>query len=433
VPTITHGQIFHIESPRLPAGLYQGDSVKSRIEADSRSIERHAFSGCESRTEPSASRKETNMSLISRHRRVTETQTGPRRQRGFTLIELLVVIAVIAVLAALLLPAVQRAREAARRTQCLNNLKQLALACHNYVDVNQTFPPGDLDLYFDGINTATAYQNPVIPTIDQLGQFTPFQLGVMNMYNSQGLLVVQTNPPQPLTITTWEIAAPWSWHAFILPQIEQQNVFSQLRFDIDQTNLSQEWNWAKDLPTNLALMKTPIPTYICPSELLPQSRPGGFGFATYRGVMGSEPLPDTTGTSGDVQWLTNGMLYPNSAVRMQDITDGTSSTLLMGDSRFGLWADGSSCCARFRNDRLDFDSVWFVPPVNAAANPDNNPAINTSVPNPLQFFSFGSTHENACMFAFADGSSRPIVKNIDKTLLRKLATRSGGEVISQEY
>ena len=176
------------------------------------------------------------------------------------------------------------------------------------------------------------------------------------------------------------------------------------------------------------LIKTPIPTLICPSELLPQSRPAGLAFATYRGVMGSEPVGDTQ--FSNVLWLTNGMLYPNSAVRMQDVTDGTSQTLLMGDSRFGIWGDGSSCCARFRNDRLDFDSYWWIP--DASYQNNTYPAI-ADVPFPLQFFSFGSTHENACMFAFADGSSRPIVKNIDQTILRKLATRAGGDVISSEF
>ncbi len=387
------------------------------------------------------------MSLISRHGRINGLVDGaktPRSKRGFTLIELLVVIAVIAVLAALLLPAVQRAREAARRTQCLNNLKNLALACHNYVDVNQTFPPGDLDLFFDGQNTATAYQNPPLAPFGTLppaagtnvasaGSFPPFQLGTMNQYDPvSGLLLPTTNPPTPVTISYLEIAAPWSWHAFILPQIEQQNVFSQLIFGIDNTSYSGPYfTWAKDLPTNLQLIKTPIPTFICPSELLPQSRPAGLAFATYRGVMGSEPVGDVT--YSNVLWLTNGMLYPNSAVRMQDVTDGTSQTLLMGDSRFGLWADGSSCCARFRNDRLDFDSYWQI--YNAVLNSNGNeyPLINTDVVIPLQFFSFGSTHENACMFAFSDGSSRPIVKNIDASILRKLATRSGGDIVSSEY
>ncbi len=387
------------------------------------------------------------MSLISRNGRMNGLVDGaktPRSKRGFTLIELLVVIAVIAVLAALLLPAVQRAREAARRTQCLNNLKNLALACHNYVDVNQTFPPGDLDLFFDGQNTATAYQNPPLAPFGTLppaagtnvasaGSFPPFQLGTMNQYDPvSGLLLPTTNPPTPVTISYLEIAAPWSWHAFILPQIEQQNVFSQLIFGIDNTSYSGPYfTWAKDLPTNLQLIKTPIPTFICPSELLPQSRPAGLAFATYRGVMGSEPVGDVT--YSNVLWLTNGMLYPNSAVRMQDVTDGTSQTLLMGDSRFGLWADGSSCCARFRNDRLDFDSYWQI--YNAVLNSNGNeyPLINTDVVIPLQFFSFGSTHENACMFAFSDGSSRPIVKNIDASILRKLATRSGGDIVSSEY
>jgi prepilin-type N-terminal cleavage/methylation domain-containing protein len=377
-------------------------------------------------------------------------RTRVRRQRGFTLIELLVVIAVIAVLAALLLPAVQRAREAARRTQCINNLKQLALACHNYVDVNQVFPPGDLDLTFDGQNTATAYQNPPLAPFGTLpsgasggttgggsgtqvaGTFAPFQIGTMNSYDPvSGLLIPQTNPPTPVTISYLEVAAPWNWHVYILPQIEQQNLFSQLIFGIDQTSYSAPYfTWSKDLPTNLQLIKTPIPSFICPSEPLPTTRPAGLAFTTYRGVMGAEPVGDTN--YSNVLWLTNGMLYPNSAVRMQDVTDGTSQTLLMGDSRFGLWADGSSCCARFRNDRLDWDSYWQIQ--NAVlSNGSNYPLINTDVLLPLQFFSFGSTHENACIFAFSDGSARPMSKNIDQTILRDLATRNGGEVIPSEY
>jgi len=386
------------------------------------------------------------MSLKRRPRTATEVQMGPRRRRGFTLVELLVVIAVISVLAALLLPAVQRAREAARRTQCINNLKQLALACHNYVDVNQVFPPGDLDLTFDGQNTATAYQNPPLlpfgnpPAVPPCsinngvgGTFPPFQLGPMNVYDPDtSALIPPTNPPTPVTISWLEVAAPWSWHAFVLPQIEQQNVFTQLIFGVDNTSYSQPYyTWSKDLPSNLQLIRTPIPTFICPSELLPQSRPAGLAFATYRGVTGSEPVGDTD--YGNALWLTNGMLYPNSAVRMQDVTDGTSQTLLMGDSRFGLWADGSSCCARFRNDRLDFDSYWYIPCAVFTGDTQAYPDIQTSVNLPLQFFSFGSTHENACMFAFADGSSRPIVKNIDAGILRMLATRSGAEVIPSEF
>ncbi len=414
--------------------------------------------------EPGFGARKRNMSLESRERGVAgQQERAPREraqreraQRGFTLIELLVVIAIIAVLAALLLPAVQKAREAARRTQCLNNLKNLALACHNYVDVNQCFPPGDLDLTFDGVNTGTAYQNPpmapfglppagsTVSNSTPTGTFPPFSLGAMNAYDpvTQALLPV-TNPPTPVTISWIELSAPWSWHSFILPQIEQQNVFSQLVFGMSAPQFLQGggggggggqvyYNWSKELPSNMVLIKTPIPTFICPSELLPQARPAGLAFATYRGVMGSEPVGNTD--YSNVLWLTNGMLYPNSAVRMQDITDGTSQTLLMGDSRFGIWGDGSSCCARFRNYRLDFDSYWQIQNAALTTSGGNTyPNINTDISFPMQFFSFGSTHDNACCFALADGSTRLIVKNIDASILRKLATRNGGDVITSEF
>ena len=171
------------------------------------------------------------MSLQSREMGVAGQRV--RARRGFTLIELLVVIAIIAVLAALLLPAVQKAREAARRTQCLNNLKNLALACHNYVDVNQCFPPGDLDLTFDGVNTGTAYQNPpmapfglpptgsTVTNSTPTGTFPPFSLGAMNAYDPvSGALLPITNPPTPVTINWIELSAPWSL-AFVHPPADR--------------------------------------------------------------------------------------------------------------------------------------------------------------------------------------------------------------------
>jgi prepilin-type N-terminal cleavage/methylation domain-containing protein len=352
-----------------------------------------------------------------------------RAQHGFTLIELLVVIAIIAVLAAILLPAVQKAREAARRTQCLNNLKQLALACQNYHDTHKCFPSGDIDMGF-----------PTTPFLDtyEVSQYITFtqsaQLGMQQRYDINGNLIL---PPANLAIYTWVIAPPWGWQAFILPQIEQSTI--GLRFDLQKNDV-----------VNLTGMQIPVSTFICPSALLPSSRPpvtstgaggttsptvptgenpgsitgGGYAYSTYRGVMGAQPVSDPTSNSGSTDWMQNGVLYPNSATKISDITDGTTNTLLMGDSRYGLWGDGSSCCARFRNDRstpTDFDNYWFwvqQPPVQAPT---------------IQYFSFGSLHDDSVIFALCDGSSRPIAKTIDKGLIRKLATRAEGTPIDSDF
>jgi prepilin-type N-terminal cleavage/methylation domain-containing protein/prepilin-type processing-associated H-X9-DG protein len=350
----------------------------------------------------------------------------PEDCRGFTLIELLVVIAVIAVLAALLLPAVQRAREAARRTQCISNLKQLGLAFQNYHDLHKCFPSGWVDPTF-----AAQGLSADDPAAQYLVYSPSVQLGKQQQYDLNG------NPIAPVTVLTlysWYLGGDWGWTSFILPQIEQANV--GVRFDLQKNDV-----------LNLNAMQIPIPIYMCPSAILPTPRPsafssgpasksptvpsgesptsvngGGYAYSTYRGVMGAQPVSDPPSNAGDADWLQNGVVFPNSAVHISDITDGTSNTLLVGEARYGIWGDNMSCCARFRNDRSfpnDFDNSWSL----------NGPG---ALPQP-QYFSFGSLHDDSVNFALCDGSVRPINKLIDKGLIRKLATRAEGVPIDSEF
>lgn len=397
----------------------------------------------------------------SPRRRAQSSGSDRPDRHAFTLVELLVVIAVIAVLAALLLPAVQRAREAARRTQCTNNLKQLALACQNFHDVNGCFPPGDSDLWFDytddggplGTPPDYAFWDPSEGNLQNIvATFPPFSLTVPNQFvqtNGKWTRVTTSNGSvPPLTLSQYTVAAPWGWQSYILPQIEQ----STIKIDRSNTdtwkvvyvvNIHGFYNWNKMSDLNQQAMRVPIPTFICPSAQLPSTRPAGYAFSTYRGVSGAQPYPDLVNNpdpkgdpgyeadAGNLQWITNGVLYPSSKTRIQDILDGTSNTLLMGDGGFGLWGDGASCCARFRNDMpgpqgfpVDFDTTWTFTTM---------PAPVTKATSTIRFFGFGSAHDQAVIFALCDGSVRQISKVIDRSLIRLLAMKADGAPIPSEY
>jgi prepilin-type N-terminal cleavage/methylation domain-containing protein len=194
--------------------------------------------------------------------------------RGFTLVELLVVIAIIGILVALLLPAVQAAREAARRAQCSNQLKQWGLAAHNYHDTFLAFP----------MTNAQNYQP-----------------------NTQG----------------------FSPQARILPFIEQNNL--QGKLDFAQPAFTGPFNALVPNPQFAAVFATPIKVALCPSDPAPILNQGAGG-SSYSGINYMVSYGSATGANYDLRWRTDGIVYENSGVRFADVTDGTSNTVIMSET-----------------------------------------------------------------------------------------------------
>ncbi len=296
-------------------------------------------------------------------------------RHAFTLIELLVVIAIIAILIGLLLPAVQKVREAAARIQCANNLKQIGLALHNYHDANQSLPPG--------INA------PLISGWSQTG--------------SPG----------------------WGWAAYLLPFIEQENLFRTTRFDLSIAD-----------PANATPRVTPVAIYLCPSD---SARPtftataaGGVPIcdvaaANYAGMWSSE---DTTGPT---DW--NGVLYPQSRVRFADITDGLSQTFAVSErsQRHGevTWTGAVPGAQTVPTDpqavgQIDGNAAMTLGYVGAANNPGEVGGVWASAYHT-------SSHGVGSNFLFCDGHVKFLSPSIDFNTFKALATRAGGEVINADY
>lgn len=338
---------------------------------------------------------------------------------GFTLVELLVVIAIIGILVALLLPAVQKAREAARRTACRNNLHQIVLAAHNYLDTHKSFPSGyirptvgdvnedgtldvnqdtDGDGFIDGTNIEYVTKEAQLSNVTN----PPIRFSEPAIFN------LQSN--NNYTVNEWYIDNLWGWHALLLEQMDAGVATGvntrQFKFDENQP---PTWYGGQN-----AGVKVPLESYVCPSAALPTTRPQNFAFTTYRGVSGRN------NANGDP--ITNGVLYRNSSVTDRDVPDGMSYTLMVGDSLFGFWGDGrSSCCT-------------VVPYVGEGGGHhiDDVYSGNATPPtgsNPL--FTFGSFHDGIVIFSMCDGSTRDISKTIDRDVFGNLATRNGGERVGE--
>lgn len=318
---------------------------------------------------------------------------------GFTLIELLVVIAVIAALAALLLPAVQNAREASRRTSCINNLKQLALACLNFESSHRTLPPG----YASRTN------------------------GISSLTITAPLPLPHLPGTAPSLLNEWYLSDNWSWHAFILPQI-------------GQGSLGINTEASKGEPANLQALALTIPTFVCPSmaaadstvfaDLGPANRPT-FAMSNYRAVSGTN-LDYTFSPQGVV---IDGVMYRDSAVSMRDIRDGASSTVLLIESYFGIWGDGFSAGTRAADDNRDRIPDWGTDGLSPSSSPSTFDGFwdipgTTVGSRPRVAFAPGGWHADVVNCALVDGSSRTLARTLDFAVLQAMFTRSGSERVT---
>ena len=313
------------------------------------------------------------------------------RRLAFTLIELLVVIAIIAILIGLLLPAVQKVREAAARTQCQNNLHNLAIACHSFHDVN-----GYMPLALDNADKVTLAQ-----------------------YN-------QYPPP----VHHWF----WSWMTQILPYVEQQNLYTMANaWDNTGTNWYYPWQ-----STNTAL-GTPVKTWQCPmdSRQLVAHDEGGYNVA-FTGVVGIR---------GTMAKLDDGVIC-NKRVTMAGITDGTSNTLMIGerppsgDWFFGWWFAGAGYVNVNNNyyqngtgdvvlGTADTDFPYSLTfPFNGGYTCGANlyQFKPGNINNNCDMAHIWSLHSSGANFAMADGSVRFITYSTPQAIMTAYGTRTGGEV-----
>jgi prepilin-type N-terminal cleavage/methylation domain-containing protein/prepilin-type processing-associated H-X9-DG protein len=339
-----------------------------------------------------------------------------RKRSGFTLIELLVVIAIISVLIGLLLPAVQKVREASFRAQCSNNLKQIGLALHNFHDSNNKFPPG----YVDGnTNPASTPDNDVGPG--------------------------------------------WGWAAFLLPYLEQGNVSNQINFNV-----------AVGTGVNTQISQQPLTIFQCPSDVQqpcilynwntyqspnPPTLTVAHGnyvgcngwLECFNGAGGSDQGGGTDGLSGGSGLAAQGLFFRNSGNRIANVLDGLSNTIVVGERSSNhspsTWtgAVAQAMCPAWMATQPYTNP--YTPPSQAPTGPNGSaydnadygealvlahgngthlPSADNPIYDPDTFYSMHTPR--GANFLFGDGSVHFLTSSINPVTYQAMCTIAGGEV-----
>ena len=318
----------------------------------------------------------------------------PRRPRAFTLVELLVVIAIIGILISLLLPAVQAAREAARRTQCTNNLKQIGIGLHNYHDTYKTFPP--------------AYV------------IQPGGGGVHGAPDAD----------------TRDAGPGWAWGALLLPFLEQGNLHDQFTYNLPCWDAS-----------NTAAAQAQLDLFLCPSAT-GSDRPmqvkddagsvlATFARSCYVASAGQEE--PWLFTVDDYQGIADGPLYRNSRTRFASVKDGLSNTVFVGEHHPVLsdktWVGvipGAIVCPQPRFAFSGCEPAAILVNVHTGPCSIVSPPVihppNSPVGAPCQMY---AEHPGGCNVMLGDGSVRFVSETINQLTWAALASIAKGEVVGE--
>jgi prepilin-type N-terminal cleavage/methylation domain-containing protein/prepilin-type processing-associated H-X9-DG protein len=303
---------------------------------------------------------------------------SPRARVGFTLIELLVVIAIIAVLMSLLVPAVQKVRAAAARTQCQNNMKQVGVALHNYYAEHKKWPR------IGNANNQLSWHVYILPYIDQMDLYQQFNLANSGAYTDANRLQYGLVPIP----------------AYLCPAS-----------DINKMTVGGSNSNENDPDEYLG--QSPYTTHYYGVS-------GPKGTNAYGG--GTYAAFSTGDEYGGV--ATQGVFNRDQDIRMKDIVDGTSNTFAVGEMSWDNFTTGTRYRSWIRGTLPGSSDIW------TAGSRNVNVAINTPGVTLYNDMAFGSFHQGGTNFVMADASVQFISGDISMNLYRALASRNGGEPVS---